>query len=267
MIFAALKSPEVARLDKTDKVVIVPLASLEQHGPHCPLMTDTLLGGEIAARVEAAHPETVLLLPTLWLGSSDHHLTSPGTVSVPSSLYIDLVVHVCESLLSAGFRRVFLFLSHGGNQVPCQEAIYRLGIKHRHDRNFWIASAGWWALADDVLRLPEMATGRPSHACEYETSMVLALKPELVDMAQAESAPIRLESRFCLLDPTSGKPSKVSVSLPMEQMTTNGALGRHDLGTVEKGQRLLEAISARVGEFVREFNTWPLPEPADTLKP
>jgi creatinine amidohydrolase/Fe(II)-dependent formamide hydrolase-like protein len=93
--------------------------------------------------------------------------------------------------------------------------------------------------------------------------MVLALKPELVDMTLAASAPVPLESRFCVLDPTSGKPSKVSVSLPMEQMTTNGALGRPDLGTVEKGQRLLEVISARIGEFVREFNTWPLPEPGN----
>ena len=80
MKFAELKSPDIARMDKSDKVVLVPLGSLEQHGPHCPLMVDSLLGGEMAARVEAMLPETVLLAPTLWLGSSDHHLTSPGTM-------------------------------------------------------------------------------------------------------------------------------------------------------------------------------------------
>ncbi|MBC7820240.1 MAG: creatininase family protein [Planctomycetaceae bacterium] len=260
MKFAELKSPDIARMDKADKVVLVPLGSIEQHGPHCPVMVDSLLGSELAARVEATLPETVLLTPTLWLGSSDHHLTSPGTISVPSALYIEMVSHVCESLLSAGFRRVFLFLSHGGNDVPCQEVIYRLGLKYRERRNFWIASAGWWSLADDVMRLPEMETERSSHACEYETSMVLALRPELVEMSAARGGRVGLESRFCILDPTSGKASKVRVSLPMEHMTETGALGRPDLATPEKGQRLLDTISERVAEFVREFATWPLPQ-------
>ena len=171
-----------------------------------------------------------------------------------------MVSHICESLLSAGFRRVFLFLSHGGNDVPCQEAIYRLGLKYRKRRDFWIASAGWWALADDVLRLPEMETERSSHACEYETSMVLALRPDLVEMSAARGGRVGLESQFCVLDPTAGRPSKVRVSLPMEHMTETGALGRPDLATPEKGRRLLETISTRVADFVREFATWPLPQ-------
>ena len=96
-----------------------------------------------------------------WLGSSDHHLKFPGTVSVPSDLYIELVCHICECILAAGFRRIFLLLSHGGNDVPCMEVIYRLAMKHRERNDFWIASAGWWSLADDALKLPEMETPRP----------------------------------------------------------------------------------------------------------
>jgi creatinine amidohydrolase len=222
-------------------------------------MVDSLLGGEITARVEAALPETVLLVPTQWLGSSDHHLKFPGTISVPSALYIDMVCHICACILSAGFRRIFLHLSHGGNDVPCQEAIYRLALKHRDRFDHWIASAGWWALADDVLRLPEMETERPSHACEYETSMVLALRGELVDMKEARAGRVSLESRFCCPDPTSGRGSKVRVALPMEHMTETGALGRPDLATAEKGSRLLDTISTRVVEFVREFSRWPFP--------
>src|SRR5205085_678098 len=75
MKYGELKRPDIEKLDKTDKVVVVPLASLEQHGEHLPLLTDSLLGGEVAARVEAALPQTVLLLPTQWLGSSHHHMT------------------------------------------------------------------------------------------------------------------------------------------------------------------------------------------------
>jgi creatinine amidohydrolase len=259
MKYGELKRPDIEKLDKAHTVVVLPLGSLEQHGPHLPLLTDSLIGGDIAARVEAALPETVLLLPVQWLGSSDHHLKFPGTISLPSELYIELVRHTCECILAAGFRRLFLLLSHGGNDVPCQEAIYRLAMRHRERDDFWIASAGWWLLADDVLKLPEMETPRPTHACEYETSMVLALRGDLVDMTQAQGQTVRVESKYYVASLSGGRRSKVHVSLPFERLTATGAIGRPDLGTVEKGHKLLDAVGARVIDFVREFAHWERP--------
>jgi creatinine amidohydrolase len=257
MKFGELKRTDVERLDKAHKVVVLPLGSLEQHGQHLPLLTDSIIGGEIAQRVEAALPDDVLLLPTQWLGSSDHHLKFPGTISVPSSLYIDMIAHICECVLSAGFKRIFLLLSHGGNDVPCQEVIYRLSMTHRDRDPFWIASAGYWSLADEAMRLPEMETPRSTHACEYETSMMLALRGELVDMKQAQGKSLRMESKFYF--PDFSQPSKVNIAMPFESMTSTGAIGRPDLGTAQKGHRLLEAISARVIAFVREFAHWERP--------
>src|SRR4051794_40778254 len=101
MKYGELKWPDIERMDKAHKVVVVPLGSLEQHGHHLPLLTDSLIGGALADRVEAALPETVLLLPMQWLGSSHHHLKFPGTLSLPSPLYIDLVTALCECLLTA----------------------------------------------------------------------------------------------------------------------------------------------------------------------
>ncbi|MFN4258689.1 MAG: creatininase family protein [Gemmataceae bacterium] len=259
MKYGELKHTDIEKMDKTNKVVLLPLASLEQHGLHCPLLTDSMLGGEVAARVEAALPDTVLLLPVQWLGSSDHHLKFPGSISVPSSLYIDMVCHICECILNAGFRRIFLQISHGGNEIPCQEVIYRLGMKHRDRDDFWIASAGYWSIADDVLRIPEMTTERITHACEYETSMVLALKAELVDMSQAKGEHIWMESRYYFPDLTTTRRSKVNVSLPFERMTRTGAIGKPELATAEKGHKLFEVISAKVADFVREFAHWPRP--------
>jgi creatinine amidohydrolase len=259
MKYGELQRPVLERMDKADKVVVVPLGSLEQHGQHLPLLTDSMIGGELAARVEAALPETVLLLPMQWLGSSDHHRAFPGTVSLPSDLYIEVVRHTCECILAAGFRRIFLLLSHGGNDVPCQEVIYRLAIKYRTRSDFWIASAGWWLVAAEDLRLPEMTTARPTHACEYETSLMLALRGDLVDMTQAEGRTLWMDSRYYAPDMTTTRASKVHVSLPFEHMTSTGALGRPDLGTEEKGSKLLEAISHRIVEFVREFSRWQRP--------
>lgn len=254
MKFAELKRPDIARMDKAHKVVLVPLGSVEQHGQHLPLCTDSLLGEELAARVEAALPETVLLLPTQWLGSSHHHLKFPGTVSVPSALYIELVYHLCECLLSAGFKRIYLLLSHGGNDVPCREALNRLAIAHRDRSDFFIASGGWWSVAGDVLGKEPMQTPRPTHACEYETSMVLAARPDLVDTSRAQGHCVRWESRFYQVEGVGA--NKVHVALPFEQMTRTGALGRPELASREKGQKLLEAIAEEIIAFVREFAHW-----------
>jgi creatinine amidohydrolase len=259
MKYGELKRPDIEALDKAHKVVLVPLGSLEQHGQHLPLLTDSLIGDALANRVEAALPETVLLLPMQWLGSSHHHLAFPGTISVPSALYIDLVSHICECVLLAGFRRIFLLLSHGGNDVPCQEVINRLGLKYRDRADFWLASAGYWMLAGDAMRLPEMETGRSTHACEYETSTMLALRADLVDMNRAEGRTLRMESKFYFPHFPADQPSRVHISLPFEHMTSTGAIGRPELATAAKGQRLLEAVSARLIDFVQEFAHWERP--------
>lgn len=257
MLYGELKWPEIERMDKDHKVVVVPLASLEQHGHHLPLLTDSLIGGEIARRVEAALPDTVLLMPVQWLGASDHHLKFPGTLSLPTDLYIEVICTLCECILSAGFTRIFLVLSHGGNDVPCHEVVHRLAMKHRDRDDLWIAAGGWWAVADDVTKLPEMETARPTHACEYETSLILALREDLVEMSKSQGRTVRLESKFYFPDMTTRKASKVHVALPFECMTSTGALGRPELATADKGAKLFDAIAARMTEFVREFAQWP----------
>jgi creatinine amidohydrolase len=255
MKLAELKRPDVERMDKSHKVAVVPLGSLEQHGRHLPLFTDSLLGDTIAQRVEADLPETVVLLPVQWLGSSHHHLRFPGTVSVRSDLYIEMVYQLCECLLGAGFRRIYLLISHGGNDVPCREALNRLSLAHRDEAaTLFLASAGYWALADEAMRLPEMQTPRTTHACEYETSMVLSVRPDLVDAAQAHGDCVRVESRF--YQPDGAGSNRVYVATPFEHLTRTGALGRPELGTAEKGERLLQAVVDELVGFIHEFATW-----------
>src|SRR3954467_1624372 len=91
-----------------DRVVVLPLGSLEQHGHHLPLFTDSLIGTEIARRAEAELGDEALFLPMLWVGASDHHRKFPGTVSISNDVYIRVLVDILESLISTGFRRIFL---------------------------------------------------------------------------------------------------------------------------------------------------------------
>src|ERR1700722_14453925 len=89
------------------RVVVLPLGSLEQHGHHLPMLTDSLIGGEIARRAEQMLGDDALFLPVLWIGASDHHKAFSGSVSISNSVYVDVLVDIIESLITAGYRKIF----------------------------------------------------------------------------------------------------------------------------------------------------------------
>ena len=129
-------------IQETDKnrVVVLPLGSLEQHGHHSPLLTDTYLVTAVAQQVEQKLSDRIYLLPTLWLGASDHHLDRPGTVSVPNHIYSLMIKNVVRSIARAGFQRVLLLLNgHGGNVVPGTQAITELANESDVYDKMWIA--------------------------------------------------------------------------------------------------------------------------------
>ena len=175
-----LKWPEVAALSR-DIPVVIPIAALEQHGPHLPVFTDSMLLGEVVRRVSTQLADRVLFAPLVWLGNSDHHLDFPGTLSAPPRLYIDLLVSLAETFIGHGFRRVVFVNGHGGNDVPGKQAVFELRQRHRQERDLLFLFATYWSLGvkpwefDSTLQQREMG-----HACEWETSMILRLDASLV---------------------------------------------------------------------------------------
>ena len=240
----------------SDKVVVVPLGSLEQHGHHLPMLTDTYIGGEIARRAEADLRSEALFLPMLWLGSSHHHLHY-GAISVNSSLYTEVVKDMLECLISQGFRRMFLLNAHGGNIVPGTEAITQLTIKHRHAMpDLWLTFSSWWDIAaPQIAAIEALQQKGVTHACELETSAILKIHPELTHMDKARGAHFPFDSKF--YTPDYSGPSRVSVARTFEQYTQTGALGHPEISTPEKGEAILQAATREVIAFVREFAKWP----------
>src|SRR6266404_2598338 len=102
---------------KADAIVIVPVGSLEQHGPHLPVEIDTLLGEAVALRTArlAAEQEPVLVLPMLWTGLSEHHMSFGGTITLDAEAFFASVRCICQSVVRHGFRRIVLWNGHGGN--------------------------------------------------------------------------------------------------------------------------------------------------------
>ena len=243
------------------RVAVAPLGSLEQHGHHLPLLTDTMIITEIARRAEAELSDVATFVPTLWMGASDHHLAFPGTVSVDNNNYVLLLEDLVESLLRSGFRRIFLLNGHGGNITPGRQALYNVQLRHSEEPDMYLAFSSWWAIAaEQVAAIQGLEQKSVTHACEQETSMILRIRPELVDMQQATGANIPFTSDFYC--PDFHKFSRVDVPRAFHQLSKTGAFGHPEIASVEKGEALFQAAAGEVIKFVREFRTWPAFDPA-----
>lgn len=255
MQYGELTWPELRA--HTDKVVVMPIASLEQHGHHLPLLTDSMIGGEIARRAEAELSSEALFLPMLWLGSSHHHLPY-ATVSLTSTLYVEVLKQMVTSVMRAGFRRIFLLNAHGGNEVPGTLALQQLQLEHYEDKpDLWLAFSSWFGgiASQQVAQIEALQQKHVTHACELETSVIVRLHPHLVHLDRAKGANVPFQSEFYSLD--SSARSRVYVPRSFDQVTQTGALGHPELATAEKGEAILQAATREVVAFVREFGRWP----------
>lgn len=240
-----------------DKVVILPLGAIEQHGPHLPVSTDTSIVSQIALAAEKQLPDDILLCPTLPFGSSHHHLSFGGTISISITTYTQLVVELVESVLQNGFRRIVLLNGHGGNITPVKQALSVLSNRHDGNTKPNIALATYWELAGKIFAGdPPMESSALSHACEYETSLMLYLFPEKVLRGKIERAK-RPDSNGYIPWEDDEPYRGVSMIKRMEFISSNGSSGEPKLGSTEKGKHLFDNAVASLVEFIHAFKTWP----------
>ncbi len=243
-----------------NKVIILPLGAIEQHGPHLSISTDTDLVSRVAQGAEAANTEDILLCPTLPFGSSHHHLSLGGTLSISAETYTQVIVQLVDSLLQNGFRRIILLNGHGGNITPLKQALAVLSNKHDSTLNPNIVMATYWELASDYFAgNPAMQTPALSHACEYETSLMLHLFPEKVFSSRIERAKRPLSNGYIPWE--DDEPYKgVSMVKQTRYISSNGSSGEPQLGTAEKGKFLFDHAVASLLRFVDSFKNWPFLE-------
>jgi creatinine amidohydrolase len=161
-------------------VTVLPVAAIEQHGPHLATATDTLLVTEIARRACAAASVDTLLAPTQCYGASDHHLAFGATLSLTTATFRALLGDLLRSAAVAGCRKVLLLNGHGGNAATCLLAAADASRELAID----VASASYWELIEPPGDLPF-----PGHAGAFESSLVLALDPELMTRDAARPSP------------------------------------------------------------------------------
>jgi len=247
MKFHEMTAPELGQVSRDHSVVMAPIAACEQHSRHLPTWTDTLLVTAVAEGVEQRLPGQVLLLPTLWLGASSHHLPLGGTLSAQVDTHVTVLCDLLTPLLDDGYQRVMLLNGHGGNVDTMHLALRRLQPCYR-DRI--LAAASYWELADQELAV--LAEGRRKsmgHACEFETSMVLALRPDLVRRDRIRD------------DPRPEEPALrgLYVAEDMKQATDHGAVGYPEAASADKGRAFLAAAIQRTADVVEALLRRPVP--------
>jgi creatinine amidohydrolase len=248
MKFQDLTWPLLREVSRASTVIVAPIAACEQHSRHLPTFTDTILVSAVAEGVEQRLTKQVLLLPTQWLGASAHHLRFGATLSAEVDTHVTMICDILTPLLEDGHQRLLVLNGHGGNIDTMHMALRRLQPRYR---NRLLAAASYWELAEkELAALADGPRKSMGHACEFETSMMLALRPDLVRMEEIKD------------DPPASEPALrgLFTAEDMRQRTDHGAVGYPERASTEKGRAFLKAAIDRTSEVVLALLQRPLPD-------
>jgi creatinine amidohydrolase len=244
--------PEVKEAASQNRVAVVPIAVLEDHGPHLPIDTDLRLCTAVCEAAVSRAADRAVLVPAINHGYSPHHMDFPGAITIGAHTLIDYGVDVCRSLAHHGFRKILIVNGHGSN-TPFIDIIARLTVV---ETNVLAAAVNYWA-APGVREVAERVResepiGGMNHACEFETSLYLALRPDLVDISKAVHELSHRPSENYWTDLIGGDGPLVMME-HWSTLSESGVMGDPTKATAEKGRALLEAAANGVVTLIDEM--------------
>jgi creatinine amidohydrolase len=252
-----LRADQLRDAAKRDAIVILPIGSIEQHGPHLPVEVDSQLGEQVALRTARrldANGTPTLVLPMLWTGVSEHHMSFGGTITLDLPTFCAVVEGIVKSLVRHGFRRVVLLNGHGGNENALRCLADELTPKYRIPV---VEFTYWYAAAEPIAAILETQKGL-QHACEAETAMMMAVRPELVAEARI---PLAKANRTPDVSDLVG--GGVYRWRAIGAMSSSGVVGNPEAASAAKGQRLFDAVSAALADKLGNPELWSLPWDAE----
>lgn len=246
MLLYEMTSEEIAKLDR-GVVVIVPFGAVEQHSLHLPMGTDSILIEAIARRLEQKISERVCVLPTTWLGCSRHHMDFAGSLTAEIDTFIEVGEQIVGSMAEHEFHNFILLNGHGGNvnkiSIICEKLRYRQGP------GFTIAGVTYWHLiSEEIQGIRESPLGGMGHACELETSLMLATRQELVRVSRMQADGCRGDSVFDKKDMFAA--GSVTVPRQFKEISQYGGVGDPTTASAEKGERIFAVIIDKLAQVV-----------------
>lgn len=244
VLWQELTAEELREKAASDAVVVLPVASMEQHGPHLPVGVDTILcGGVCKLAAERAGDVDVVVAPTLWCGMAEHHMAFGGTFTFDIPTYRAVLLALLKSIERHGFHRVVIVNGHGGNIA----ALAAFLPDFARETSLQVRATTYFLLAQEAMAPFMQEQVSVLHACEVETSMMMALAPEMVRHE-------RLPEAFGMLgaDLTALTRPTVGRYQPFRQMTETGVIGDARKATPEKGNAFLEASAEALAKLLGE---------------
>jgi creatinine amidohydrolase len=261
-----MTSDEAKEVALSGAVVILPVGCIEQHGPHLPVDTDsrlveavTLMAAEKAEQLGAR----VVVLPVLHYSYAMNQIYFPGTIAIEAETLIHVVFDICRSLVRQGFRKILIVNGHAPNigslDVAANRATNELGAL--------VGACNYWSFGRETVEAVRESEfpGGMAHACEFETSLYLALAPDRVKMDRAIRENRQTPSQYYWRDIRG--PGPVLLWDPFYLVSTTGVLGDPTVASGEKGRRIMEAIAEDMGRFLMEFYLRPWPPSLDNTSP
>ena len=239
-------------------IAVLPVAAIEQHGPHLPVSVDTSLVNGV---IEAALPHLpdslpVLFMPTQQVGKSNEHIRYPGTLTLSAQTLISVWTELGACVARAGIKKLLHFNSHGG-QVSVMDIVAR-DLRTAHD--LIVFSSNWYTLplGEEVMNLFTAAEHRFGiHAGDMETSMMLALREKYVDMKHAQHFHTQAEERAKNY-PLLGNGTTAKMGWQIQDYNPYGAAGDASLATAAKGQAVINAAGLQLAQLLQEISSLPL---------
>lgn len=250
--------PELAEAVKRQPVVVIPIGSVEQHGPHLPLDTDNFLIWNICEEAARRADGEILLMPQVPYGFETHHMDFPGTIDVKPEHLLHFMVDITTSVAHHGFERILIADGHGSN-MPVLDLVAR---RTNTETKALCGAFIWPSLAPEAVRkVRQSGRGGMAHACELETSVYLHLDAARVQMDKARAETGMPASEFIWMDLMEGSP--VLLMDRWTRFSKSGVSGDPTLATAEKGRAVFEAVVEAFMKMVREFRQRPRGEHTD----
>jgi creatinine amidohydrolase len=251
VVWNRLTAAELNARAAADAIVLLPVASTEQHGPHLATGVDMFLGAEGCRRiaVEVSKVRPCVVAPPVWMGLAEHHVEFGGTFSLPLPVWHSLLRELCRSILRAGFKKILLVNSHGGNM----SALNALTIDLTRELDAPIATTTLYAIAHETGAYAKILEDQKTvmHACEAETSMMMVTAPDCVrgdKLAEAHGG-MSLTAASALARP-------LHVWKSFKALTASGVAGDARKASAAKGEALFDAAAKLVAERLIAGEPW-----------
>jgi creatinine amidohydrolase len=247
VLWKELTAADLRARAKADAVVILPVASIEQHGPHLPVGVDTILTEAVCKRAAEAVTKTpVVVAPVLWCGMAEHHMAFGGTFTFDIPTYRAVLLCFLKSIARHGFKRVFIVNGHGGNITALNAFLPDFAV----ETGLAIRAATYFGVAPGPMKEILEDQEGVRHACEAETSMMLVAAPDIVKRERFAEA---FGPAF----------SHAPAGLPVVQrfasfkeFTASGVIGDARRATADKGERIFAAVTTALADAIQDAKTW-----------